>query len=42
VGLYHSKRPLIRNADGDLVTQDLSLLYFYHNRLEGYGLSQYI
>ncbi|EIM75979.1 phospholipid/glycerol acyltransferase [Nitritalea halalkaliphila LW7] len=38
VGMYHAKRPLIRDAAGQIVTEDLSLLYFYHNRLQGYEL----
>lgn len=42
VGMYHSKRPLIRNEEGDIVTQDISLLYYYHNRLDGYGLEKII
>jgi glycerol-3-phosphate O-acyltransferase len=40
VGLHHAKRPLIRNADGDVITEDMSLLYFYHNRLDGYDLEK--
>ena len=42
VGLYHAKRPLIRNKQGLIISQDLNLLYFYHNRLRGYELEQYI
>ncbi|MDH3708653.1 MAG: 1-acyl-sn-glycerol-3-phosphate acyltransferase [Cyclobacteriaceae bacterium] len=42
VGLYHAKRPALRNKQGLIVSQDLNLLYFYHNRLQGYGLEQYI
>ncbi|WP_288372943.1 1-acyl-sn-glycerol-3-phosphate acyltransferase [uncultured Algoriphagus sp.] len=38
VGMYHAKRPLIRNKKGQIVTEDMSLLYFYHNRLHGYEL----
>lgn len=38
VGMYHAKRPLLRNQEGQVVTEDMSLLYFYHNRLHGYGL----
>ena len=37
VGLYHMKRPLMEK-DGKIVTQDLTTLYYYHNRTEGYGL----
>lgn len=40
VGLYHAKRPLLKNEKGDLITQNLSLLYYYHNRLHGYGLEK--
>jgi glycerol-3-phosphate O-acyltransferase len=40
VGMYHAKRPLIRDKDGNIVTEDMSLLYFYHNRLHGYGLEK--
>lgn len=40
VGMYHAKRPLIQNEKGDIVTEDMSLLYFYHNRLTGYGLEK--
>ncbi|MEX2514265.1 MAG: 1-acyl-sn-glycerol-3-phosphate acyltransferase [Cyclobacteriaceae bacterium] len=40
VGMYHAKRPLIRNEAGDIVTEDISLLYYYHNRLDGYDLEK--
>ncbi|WP_373494809.1 1-acyl-sn-glycerol-3-phosphate acyltransferase [Aquiflexum sp.] len=40
VGMYHAKRPLVKNEAGNIETQDLSLLYYYHNRLEGYGLEK--
>ena len=40
VGMYHAKRPLIKDKEGNLVTEDMSLLYFYHNRLHGYGLEK--
>ncbi len=42
VGMYHSKRPLLKNKNGDLTSEDLSTLYYYHNRLTGYGLAKYI
>jgi glycerol-3-phosphate O-acyltransferase len=42
VGMYHNLRPLLRNKDGDIITQDLTVLYFYRNRLDGYGLEKYI
>jgi len=40
VGMYHSKRPLIFNKQGDIITQDLTTLYYYHNRMDGYGLEE--
>ena len=40
VGMYHAKRPLIRDKSGQIITEDISLLYFYHNRLHGYGLEK--
>jgi glycerol-3-phosphate O-acyltransferase len=40
VGMYHAKRPLVKNQDGDLVSEDLNLLYYYRNRLEGYDLEK--
>ena len=42
VGMYHSKRPLIKNKDGNLITHDLNALFYYHNRLFGYGLENII
>jgi glycerol-3-phosphate O-acyltransferase len=40
VGMYHAKRPLVKNFNGDIETQDLNLLYYYHNRLNGYNLEK--
>ncbi|MFM7193293.1 MAG: 1-acyl-sn-glycerol-3-phosphate acyltransferase [Bacteroidota bacterium] len=42
VGIYHLKRPMMRNKAGNIVTQDLNLLYYYHNRLTGYDLERFI
>ncbi|MFT6873764.1 MAG: glycerol-3-phosphate O-acyltransferase, partial [Roseivirga sp.] len=42
VGMYHSKRPLVRNKEGDITTQDLHVLFYYHNRLDGYELENYV
>lgn len=42
VGMYHVARPLILNKIGEIITQDLNTLYYYHNRLDGYGLEEYI
>ncbi|MEL6539423.1 MAG: 1-acyl-sn-glycerol-3-phosphate acyltransferase [Bacteroidota bacterium] len=42
LGVYHIRRPLARNSAGDIVSQDLSTLFYYHNRITGYGLEAYI
>jgi glycerol-3-phosphate O-acyltransferase len=42
VGMYHSKRPLIKTRDGNIGTEDLNTLFFYHNRLDGYALEKFI
>ncbi len=42
VGIFHLKRPLLFNKDGNIITQDLSLLFYYHNRLTGYDLEKII
>lgn len=42
VGIFHLKRPLLRNKQGNIVTQDLNVLYYYHNRLVGYDLEKFI
>jgi glycerol-3-phosphate O-acyltransferase len=40
LGIYHAKLPLRIDKQGNVVSEDLKVLYFYHNRLEGYGLAQ--
>lgn len=43
VGVFHSKRVLKYDKKKmEILTEDLKLLYFYHNRLDGYGLERYI
>lgn len=42
LGMYHARRPLVTNGNNNLHTKDMNLLYFYHNRLVGYDLEQYI
>lgn len=42
IGIYHSKRPLIKTRDGNIITQDLNTLFYYHNRMDGYGLEKYV
>ncbi len=42
VGIYHAKKPLFQNKAGDITTQDLSTLLYYHNRLTGYDLEKHV
>jgi len=42
VGIFHLKRPLLKNKAGNIITQDLNVLYYYHNRLVGYDLERFI
>lgn len=42
IGIYHTKRPLLLNKHGKILTQDLHTLYYYRNRLDGYGLENHI
>ena len=42
LGLYHSKKVLLRTKSGDISSADMSLLLFYHNRLLGYKLHREI
>ncbi|HRK53238.1 MAG TPA: 1-acyl-sn-glycerol-3-phosphate acyltransferase [Cyclobacteriaceae bacterium] len=42
VGTFHLKRPLLKNKKGNIITQDLTVLYYYHNRLTGYDLEKFI
>lgn len=42
VGMYHAKRPVLKNSDGDFTSDDLNLLFYYHNRLVGYNLEKHV
>lgn len=42
VGIYHAQLPIIRLENGNISSEDLKLLFYYHNRLEGYELHKYI
>ncbi len=42
VGIFHTYRPLLKNKQGDIITEDLNNLYYYHNRMDGYDLGKYI
>jgi glycerol-3-phosphate O-acyltransferase len=41
-GIFHLKRPLLFNKEGNIITRDLNTLYYYHNRLTGYELEKFI
>ena len=42
LGTFHVKKPLRMNKAGRVISENFMLLYFYHNRLEGYGLDKKI
>jgi glycerol-3-phosphate O-acyltransferase len=42
VGIFHLKRPLLLNKEGNIITRDLNTLYYYHNRLVGYDLEKFV
>ena len=43
INLFHANSPLLRANDGShYYSEDIKLLYYYHNRLEGYGLEKYV
>jgi glycerol-3-phosphate O-acyltransferase len=42
VGIFHLKRPLLVNKEGNVITKDFNTLYYYHNRLVGYDLEKFI
>ena len=42
LGTFHIKKPLKKNKLGEVISENFYLLYFYHNRLTGYGLEKWI
>lgn len=40
LGIYHTEKPLQFTKDGDIVSSEFRVLYFYHNRLSNYGLDR--
>ncbi len=42
VGIFHLKRPVLLNKEGNIITKDFNTLYYYHNRLAGYDLEKFI
>ncbi|MCS6935376.1 MAG: 1-acyl-sn-glycerol-3-phosphate acyltransferase [Chitinophagales bacterium] len=41
INLYHTASPIVRK-DEHFSSEDLRLLYYYHNRLDGYGLDKWV
>jgi glycerol-3-phosphate O-acyltransferase len=41
VGMYHAQPPLVLDKLGDVKIENMNLLYYYHNRLEGYELDKF-
>lgn len=42
VGMYHSRRPVLKNKQGNIITQDINNMYYYHNRMDGYELEKFL
>jgi glycerol-3-phosphate O-acyltransferase len=40
LGIYHAHKPLSFTKEGDIVSSNFRVLYFYHNRLENYNLDK--
>lgn len=40
IGVYHAERPLYLDKRGRVKSENFKLLYFYHNRLDGYRLTE--
>jgi len=41
VGIFHLKRPILMDNKNNIITHDIKVLYYYHNRLVGYDLEKY-
>ena len=43
INMFHANSPILKSLDGSYYyTEDIKLLFYYHNRLEGYGLQKLI
>jgi glycerol-3-phosphate O-acyltransferase len=42
MGVYHPQKVLRLNEQGNIVTEDKKLLYYYRNRSEGYQLEAHV
>ncbi|MCU0328789.1 MAG: 1-acyl-sn-glycerol-3-phosphate acyltransferase [Chitinophagales bacterium] len=42
ISLYNEKKIIFQDDKNNITTEDISQLYFYHNRLTGYNLEAYV
>ncbi len=42
VGIFHPQKTLYMDKHGNIKSEDLKLLYYYHNRMRGYDLQEFI
>jgi hypothetical protein len=42
LGVFHTEKPLGLTKEGDIVSSNFLVLYFYHNRLDNYQLDKYV
>ncbi|MCC6414089.1 MAG: 1-acyl-sn-glycerol-3-phosphate acyltransferase [Saprospiraceae bacterium] len=42
LGVYHNEKPLKFNKEGNIMSSNFRVLYYYHNRLNSYHLDKYV
>jgi glycerol-3-phosphate O-acyltransferase len=42
INTYHAKKPIKLTEEGLVTSEDMKVLYFYHNRLDGYNLHHHV
>jgi len=42
LGIYHKERVVYQTKQGDFTSENMNLLYYYHNRLYGFGIQYHI
>jgi glycerol-3-phosphate O-acyltransferase len=42
LGIYHVRKPLTFNKKGDIESEEFNTLFYYHNRLDNFGLNKKI
>lgn len=42
LGVFHTEKPLKFTKEGDIISSNFRVLYFYHNRLENYHLDKVV